>query len=150
MKVLITGSSGFIGKNLVVRLSKSHSIIALSHKKILKKNKNIKYIYLKKKKILNLKKVDAIIHCAASTPPKYSQNECYKNNRYLDNLIISFYKNYNIKKFIYLSSMSVYGKIKNKIVKENDRPKNLDLYGMSKFETEKNYSRFKKIIIDQL
>ena len=63
--------------------------------------------------------IDTIIHCAASTPPKYSQNQCYKNNRNIDDLIFSFAKRKKINNFIYLSSMSIYGKKKNKIVKIN-------------------------------
>ena len=94
--------------------------------------------------------IDTIIHCAASTPPKYSQNQCYKNNRNIDDLIFSFAKRKKINNFIYLSSMSIYGKKKNKIVKENNSPKKLDLYGLSKLNSEKKLLKISNKVIKSI
>lgn len=144
MKILITGSSGFIGKNIVSYLSKKNEIIAACWKLNKKKKRNIKFIRYTKKNLDKLSGIDAIVHCAASTPPKYSQEDCYKNNKIIDNLAISFAESKKIKIFIYLSSMSVYGKNKNLIVKEKNSPKNIDLYGLSKFESEKKLLKISK------
>ena len=81
--------------------------------------------------------IDAVIHCAASTPPKYTQIKCYQNNQKIDDIVFSFAKKKRIKKLIYLSSMSIYGTNKRKVVKESDFSKNLDLYGLSKLKSEK-------------
>ena len=137
MKILITGSSGFIGKNFVSHLSKNNKIVAACHKSHNKKTGKINFIRYTEKNLHKLNGVDAIIHCAASTPPKYSQLDCQKNNKIIDNLAISFAIRKKIKLFIYLSSMSVYGRNKNNIVRENNSSKNLDLYGFSKLKSEK-------------
>lgn len=145
MKILVTGSSGFIGKNLISHLSKKKSlIIAASHVKQKKKNKNIINLKLNKANLNKLNNIDVVIHCAASTPPKYSQTECFENNKVLDDMILSFIKKKKIEKVIYLSSMSVYGKIKNKVVNEKDTLKNLDLYGKSKLRSERKLYLYSK------
>ena len=76
-------------------------------------------------------------------PPSYPQKNCYKNNTNVDNKILSLIKKSNVS-IIYLSSISVYGKNKPKVISENTRPKPSDLYGKSKLETElkiKNYQK---------
>ena len=113
MKILVTGSSGFIGKNIVSYLSKKNKVIATCYKiKKKKKLKKVEFIKFNEKNLGQLNDIDTIIHCAASTPPKYSQKQCYKNNKNTDNLIFSFAQKKKINNFIYLSSMSVYGKKK--------------------------------------
>ena len=68
-----------------------------------------------------------IVHCASNTPPSYPQKNCYKNNTNVDNKILSLIKKSNVKVFIYLSSISVYGKNKPKLfLKILDR--NLQIY----------------------
>lgn len=144
MKILITGTSGFIGKNLASHLSTKNLVFAACYKKQKKINKKIRNIKLNKKNLNKLSGIEAVIHCAASTPPKYSQTECYNNNKKLDDIIFSFIKKKKIKKYIYLSSMSVYGKIKNKVVNEKNISKNLDLYGKSKLRSEKKLNLYSK------
>lgn len=113
MKILVTGSSGFIGEYIVKNLSKKNEVIATCYKiKKEKKIKKIKYIKFNKDTLKNTNNIDAIVHCAASTPPKYSQLQCYKNNKIIDDLIFTFAKKKRIRKLIYFSSMSIYGKKK--------------------------------------
>ena len=133
MKILITGSAGFIGYHLTKYLLKNtkfkifgcdslNSYYSLSLKKNRLKNllkfKNFKFfkINLKNsKKITSLfekKKFDIVIHLAAQAGVRYSvQNP----KSYLDNNIISFFnildlsRKYKIKHFIFASTSSVYG-----------------------------------------
>ena len=133
MKILITGSAGFIGYHLAKYLlkDKKHKIFGLDslnsyYSLSLKKNrlkellkfKNFKFfkINLKNKtKITSLfekNKFDIVIHLAAQAGVRYSvQNP----QTYLDNNIISFFnildlaRKFKIKHFIFASTSSVYG-----------------------------------------
>ena len=133
MKILITGSAGFIGYHLAKHLlkDKKHKIFGLDslnsyYSLSLKKNrlkellkfKNFKFfkINLKNKtKITSLfekNKFDIVIHLAAQAGVRYSvQNP----QSYLDNNIISFFnildlaRKFKIKHFIFASTSSVYG-----------------------------------------
>ena len=66
------------------------------------------------KNLDKLYNIDAVIHCAASTPPKYTQIKCYQNNQKIDDIVFSFAKK-RIKKLIYLSSMPITEQIKERL-----------------------------------
>jgi len=134
MKVLVTGCAGFIGYHLSSYLLKKkfHVIgfdnlnpyysIKLKNQrlKILKKFKNFEFHKLdisNKKKLSNLFKLhrlDIIYHLSAQPGIMYSYKNprSYKQNNILatKNLIELVKRNDNIKKFIFASSSSVYGK----------------------------------------
>ena len=65
--LLITGSSGFIGSNILLNLLSKYNIYITSRRKINKKFKKLKVIYFKNHLDLNKKlkkiKIDIIIHC---------------------------------------------------------------------------------------
>jgi nucleoside-diphosphate-sugar epimerase len=130
MKILITGSTGFLGK-VVVRLIKKKKIFTLSRKK--NKSKNNFYCHLenlnKIKYILNFLKPDVIINLAAevnfikktknmykvnSLAPKIFAEYCKKNNKHLiqasGTLVNGIHSVYNRK--TRLSPTSAYGKTK--------------------------------------
>lgn len=105
MKILITGSSGFVGKHLVKRLKKKYDIIGYD----LKISRDIF-----NEKLLNkyLNKVDVVIHLAAfvsgieswEKPEKYLLNNGIGTFRVIKAAI----KN-KVKKIIIFSSAAVYG-----------------------------------------
>ena len=133
MKILITGSAGFIGYHLAKYLlkDKKHKIFGLDslnsyYSLSLKKNrlkellkfKNFKFfkINLKNKTkttpLFEKNKFDIVIHLAAQAGVRYSVQ---KPQSYLDNNIISFFnildlaRKFKIKHFIFASTSSVYG-----------------------------------------
>ena len=70
-KILLTGSSGFIGSNILNSFSEKYKIFLVVRKKYQNKvfkNKNVKLIKYNSYESLNYKlkqiKVDAVIHCA--------------------------------------------------------------------------------------
>ena len=144
--LMITGSNGFIGRNLVKKLSKNFFV----HAYVRKKNKiipqkNILYIEKDLSKIKRISKnIKILIHCASKTPPSYSQKRCYKNNKSVDTNILNIIKKSNVRTFIYLSSISVYGDKDGKVVSENTVTKPNDLYGKSKYETELKINKLSK------
>ena len=100
--ILITGSRGFIGSHIQKKLSKTFSIY---HKK------NNRMNLLDRKKILNMKKVDFVIHAAAKTPGmnNLQLNDFHENNVLGTLNILDYCVKNDIKKLIYISSF-VYGK----------------------------------------
>ena len=170
-KILITGSSGFIGYNLSLHLLRnknnqifgidnldSYYSIKMKKKRTedLKKSKNFKYFNLNicdqkkiKKKLKNIK-FDFVFHFAAQAGVRYSYNNPIK---YIDTNIYGFsnlIENINfskLKKFFYASSSSVYGDQKIFPVSENSRTKPKNVYALSKKFNEEMaiyYSKIKK------
>ena len=160
MKILITGSCGFIGFNLAEKLLKvkknkvcgidninSYYSVKLKKErlKVLCKNKNFKFYkvdickFEKLSKIIKEFKPDIIYNFAAQAGVQYSMKYPKK---YLENNINGFFnileisRQLKIKKIIYASSSSVYGDQKKSPLKENLllAPKNF--YGMSKKNNE--------------
>ena len=118
-KILICGSSGFIGSNILISLSKNknYKIFALLHKKNPKKKiKGINYLkgdLLKYNDCLSITKgVDIVVQCAATT----SGSKDIINKPYLhvtDNAVMNsyllraIYEN-NVKHFIFTSCTVMY------------------------------------------
>jgi len=155
MKILITGSAGFIGFNLAAHLLKKKCYITgidnydnyydVSIKKkrtsILKNFKKFKFLKIdikdniKIKKLFKKNKFDFVFHLAAQAGVRYSINHPRK---YIENNLVGFYnilensEKYKIKRLFFASSSSVYGENNNFPLneKENIFPKNI--YGLSK------------------
>lgn len=87
-------------------------------------------------KIFSKFKINLVINLAAQAGVRYSQTN---PDQYLNSNIIGFYnlletmKKYNVKKLLFASSSSVYGKVKSKIFSENlITEKQISLYATSK------------------
>ena len=150
--ILMTGSEGFIGSFLKKELSKSkYKIFCLVRKnKKIKNIENVKYIKSDISKIIKAPniKYDAILHCAAQSPVlKVKKNDYLIDNIDATKNIIKFAKKSNTKKIIFLSSISVYGKINSNIVNEKSKILSPDNYGKSKLICEKLLQNEKKDFI---
>ena len=139
MKILITGSSGFVGRNLFSSLEKDFEVIGLSRSKSETTNfignicdeENIQ-------NSLNHIKPDLIIHSAALTNVDY----CEENKEEAWNVNVKGTLNLvkwavvNRKKIIYISTDYVYpGKINN--YDENSEVEPVNFYGKTKLAGEK-------------
>lgn len=109
--VLITGGTGFIGRNLVQNL-KNKKILIISRKKIKIKNKLIKVLVYKNitDLIIKLKKIKVrhIIHCATH----YTKNhkiadikKIFEANILLGNILLECSNGMKVNKFINLSTI---------------------------------------------
>jgi len=113
-KILLTGSSGFIGSEILDQLSKNNIIYITQRnkKKVSKNNQNIKNIYFKNYDNLNFKlsklKVDIVIHCATHYVKNHTSKDIKKlseSNILFGNIILENLKVMNVKKFIYLTTV---------------------------------------------
>lgn len=138
MKVLITGSSGFIGRHLTKSLkNKGFDIIATSRNQK-NHNSDIKFIQADLSKQFNYNEsVDVIIHTAG----KFWENGENLNKFMLSNYettknIVEYALRNEVKKIIYLSSIRVYGDINNSVLTEETPIINQNYYGLSKYLSE--------------
>ena len=150
MKIVVTGSAGFIGfhiskkllqdkKNTIIGIDSISSYYSTQIKRkrlaLLNKNKNFKFIkanLIKKNKIENIFekfKPNIVLHIAGQPGVLYSfkNPNSYKiNNTKATKTICAVSKKFNVKKFIFASSSSVYGDQKKFPIKESfiKKPKN--------------------------
>lgn len=123
--ILVTGSSGFIG---------SHLINKISHKTILfGKKDNL----LSREKVLQIKRVDVVIHLASKIPGRNNgRKEKFFENNVLGTLnILEYCVKKRVEKLIFISS-SVYGKPQHNPVNEKHPVMHNNPYTKSKILAE--------------
>ena len=152
MKILITGASGFIGSHIVDEALKSDMEVWVVVRKTTSRrylcDARINFIeidFSSKDDVIEKlkgKEFDYIVHAAGVTKCS-NKNDFFKVNtegtkNFVDGIIES---GIEIKKFVYLSSLSIFGAIKEKQpykpICENDIPQPNTLYGKSKLLAEK-------------
>ena len=113
-KILLTGSSGFIGFELLKNLSKNYKVYITLRKKNKNqfKNKNIVEIYFNNYETLNKKlkkiRINTVIHCATHYVKYHNFNDLKKlneSNILFGNIILENLEKMNVKKFINFSTV---------------------------------------------
>ena len=143
--LLISGSTGFIGENILKFIKVNYetkykivllsSIIDTNYETILHKNYTFnKNDFLCKK----IDKIDVVLHIGAFTPKSGTEaNDIEKSNT---NILNTKYLLDNLpntpSKFIFLSTIDVYGKIET-VISESSATNPLTMYGWSKLYCEK-------------
>lgn len=113
-KILLTGSSGFLGSVALEKLSKKNIVYFISRKKIpsSRVKKNTKQIYYKNYNQLDLKlkkiKIDIVVHCATHYAKKHNKYDIEKfssSNLIFGNIILENLKKMSVKTFINFSTV---------------------------------------------
>lgn len=135
MKLLITGASGFIGKEIISKLCGKMEIITLGRKTNADLGCNLST------DIPVIPFVDIVIHAAgkAHTVPGnlIEKEDFFKVNvEGTQNLLKGLENNKTLKKFIFLSSVSVYGLTAGTLINEQAPLLATDSYGQSKIAAE--------------
>lgn len=159
-KILVLGASGFIGKNIILKLNKKKFDVTGTYFKNFPKDLKKKNIKLKRCDLRNpsqvnkiFKNIDILIHCAATTSgAKDIVNKPYihVNDNVIMNSVITRAAYDNKIKHIIIFSCTVMYKSSKKKLKETDFNANKEMYpnyfggGWMKVYTEKQcefYSR---------
>lgn len=136
MKILLTGSNGFLGKFLLKVLRQQNLILTLN-----RSNSNFNFDLEKEKVVLD-ENFDLVIHNAgkAHVVPKTIQeiNSFYNTNvNGTINLLNSLEQSSVPQYFVFISSVSVYGLNEGILINEDNPLIANDPYGLSKIKCEK-------------
>jgi len=153
MKIYLTGSTGFIGTHLTLKLLKLsyHVLAPIRNFKFSQKNlhKNLKLLNFENTEkttdyFENLGQIDCLIHCAARNHVMKEKNKDPLNAYRETNVektkkLAEAAAEHGIKRFIFLSSVKVNGEktYGSNYFNYNDTPEPQDFYAISKFEAEK-------------
>ena len=153
MKALVTGCAGFIGSHLVDKLlEQGYKVIGIDcftdyyHQEIKEKNisnalknNNFKLIEEDIMNMDNFPEVDYVFHLAAQAGVRASWGKSFeiytRNNIEATQKLLEFYKDREIKKFVFASSSSVYGDTELPM-KEDSLLKPVSPYGVTKLASE--------------
>ena len=152
MKILITGASGFIGSFIVEealrRGMETWAAMRKSSSRQFLQDERINFIELdlndpqQLEKQLKGKNFDYVVHAAGVTKCLDQQDFFRINTTGTKNLVRTLIKvGTPLKKFVYISSLSVFGAIREhqpyKEIRETDKPNPNTNYGKSKLEAER-------------
>tara|TARA_Y100000591_G_C21782931_1_gene672153 strand:+ start:321 stop:1364 length:1044 start_codon:yes stop_codon:yes gene_type:complete len=146
MKILITGSSGFLGEELCYFfLKKKNSLFGLDVSTPSKQFKNktkfkFSYCDLTNKnsttKIFNKIRPDIVIHCAAKILEENNKKKIWDLNYNTTKHLLKLSNNLRVKKFIFISTFSIFEENYNKPINEKQKPSYTTLYGETKYRSE--------------
>jgi len=139
MRVLVTGAGGFVGRVVARRLAREgHGVTALYRKS---EPRGLAGVALLKADLLALAAlpaIDAVAHCAADVPALCPDpDRLYRSNVEGTRALYDAAWRAGARRFVYLSSMSIYGTIADKVVTEDTPSTAPDVYGRSKLEGER-------------
>ncbi len=128
-RILLTGASGFIGRNLKEHLSDRYLIFSPSHKQLdLLKEKNVREYVLSNQ-------IDTVIHAAVHVPMFNGPEDEYENDMKMFHNLYEMHENFD--KIIYFGSGAEYDKRYDiSMVKEEQIGEHIPVsdYGRAKFD----------------
>lgn len=154
-KILITGGSGFVGTNIIDQLSeKNFEIFSLDIEEPKKIKENVKYVNLdiRSKDLKNvIEKIDPeiIIHLAAQSSVSISSKDpLIDNDINLNgslNLLLNLLNLQSRHLIFFSTGGAIYGEEIGKKFNEDDTPKPLSPYGISKLNFENYLNYYSKL-----
>jgi len=134
MRILLTGSAGFIGQRLKDTLVNHHAVTGFD----LEYGDDLRD-YQKVDKALETGNYDTVIHCAALTGVRRGElypREYMETNVWATKHLVEASFKHGIRHFVFFSSSSVYGADTKEPVVEDGEKHPLSVYGMTKLMGE--------------
>jgi len=125
MKILVTGSNGYLGSSFINQYSDKHDFQKFS-------------LLSQKLEKINFNSIDIILHCAALVHQKveHSYEKYHEINVEYPLKLAKLAKQNGVKQFVFISTIAVYGE-ENESLDENTICNPITPYGKSKLEAEK-------------
>ena len=139
-EILITGSSGFVGRYLLNEIAQSHEVIACVRKKSNLLPSSVQQIIINNFFDITIPQdVDVVVHLAAVAHNKNNDMDEFKKINVDGTLELARKAlQTNVKRFIFISSIGVNGNSTHgKAFTEQDTPNPTNDYTKSKYEAEK-------------
>lgn len=134
--LLITGVNGFIGSYLAgYFLKNGYRVTGISRTR--PENPGFSWIQADLSGPFSIPEADVVVHAAAETRQTEDENACWRNNVQASQNLINRVLEKKIKKFVFLSSVSVYGRIDAGVVDENTPVQHPGAYGRTKHSVER-------------
>jgi nucleoside-diphosphate-sugar epimerase len=142
--ILVTGSNGFLGEEIVSAYSKNYKIIALDKDDQLLESskKNIIIVKADINSISDLEyifkqyKINIVIHCAAEILDEHNQSNVWKTNYFGTLNLLNLCEMFKVDKFIFTSTFSIFEKNYKSSIHEQELPSAILDYGKSKYAAE--------------
>ena len=142
MRILVTGSTGFIGSELCTVLQKNHQIFVEQGQNFKRDSSYNSHHYADKfSAILEQNNIEIVVHLAAKTALKNTYRpeeaeEFFNSNLVATQELAKKCQANGVKRFIFMSSVKVLGEGKDSAYTEDDEASPLDEYAKSKWLAE--------------
>lgn len=147
-KILITGVSGFVGeelykyfdnkKYLIYGIDKVYPSFKINNKNFYKVDINNENLV---KKFLIKAKPEIVIHAASIILDETDKKKNWDTNYHSTLKLASICNLINVKKFIFISTFSIFEKNSKNLIKEKDLPTYKTIYGLTKYYAENSLLR---------
>ncbi|MEW6207222.1 MAG: NAD(P)-dependent oxidoreductase [Acidobacteriota bacterium] len=140
MKILVTGANGFIGHNLVSRLSGQHEVLAVAREPRLAHHKTASFVVMDLSLPLDMRampsQMDVIVHLAqANVSWPEGANELFAVNTSATQQLLDYGRRAGARQFILASTGDVYGR-RAGLAKETDAAQPASHYAATKYAAE--------------
>src|SRR5258705_3289368 len=150
MNVLVTGGAGMIGMSLREALTeKGHMVTAIDVTEFGRDDPGLEIMSITDSAALAdlfaRKAFDAVIHCGAISGPMMAQGEPMKIVEVnIDGtaLLLDLARRHGLRRFVFCSSISVYGNVGKTVITEDTPPRPTSVYGASKVAGEQLVQAF--------
>ena len=142
--ILVTGSNGFLGLEIVSFFQKKYKIITVDKTSVINSKNliNLNFYEIDINNIYEIEKIfkensiDIIIHCAAELLDEKKIDLVWKTNYFGTKNLLDLSEKYNIKKFIFTSTFAIFEKNYDSLIDEEELPSAITDYGRSKYAAE--------------